>query len=337
MSDTEVAKEAVDNFGQLYGSIDLDSTLPDVRITLGGPAQDPFTAEVLAAAGPAAAGVLAAQLEAGASARLWVPAAVSREQAFGPGADVRGARDLPVLIVAGDDLAAAIAAVTADLADAEIEAPAAPADPAGPAGPPVPDLAGRSVALLNRGTPSSLVTPDGTLYISLMRSCSGWPCGVWIDGDARTAPDGTSFAWQHWSHTFSTRWPPGRVTGRAPGLRWPGSTITATCSPARRLHRARCPPRRAWRPRRRTPPSWPRSCRGGNRCLRPPAAPARDDGVTVRLRDVSGQASRTGCTVCAWRPGWRRRAAPARPRSRTASRCRCVTARRPPRCRPPAR
>jgi hypothetical protein len=26
---------------------------------------------------------------------------------------------------------------------------------------------------------------------------------VWIDGDRRTAPDGSSFAWQHWSHTFS--------------------------------------------------------------------------------------------------------------------------------------
>ena len=67
---------------------------------------------------------------------------------------------------------------------------------------PEPPLAGHSVALLNRGTPSSLVTPDGTLHIALMRSCSAWPSGVWIDGDKRTAPDGSSFAWQHWSHTF---------------------------------------------------------------------------------------------------------------------------------------
>ena len=35
-----------------------------------------------------------------------------------------------------------------------------------------------------------------------MRACSAWPSGVWIDGDKRTAPDGSSFAWQHWSHTF---------------------------------------------------------------------------------------------------------------------------------------
>ena len=38
--------------------------------------------------------------------------------------------------------------------------------------------------------------------MSLMRSCSAWPSGIWIDGDRRTAPDGSSFAWQHWSHTF---------------------------------------------------------------------------------------------------------------------------------------
>ena len=63
-------------------------------------------------------------------------------------------------------------------------------------------LADRSVAVLNRGTPGCVVTPDGTLHLSLMRSCSAWPSGIWIDGDRRTAPDGSSFAWQHWSHTF---------------------------------------------------------------------------------------------------------------------------------------
>ena len=35
-----------------------------------------------------------------------------------------------------------------------------------------------------------------------MRSCSAWPSGTWIDGEKRTVPDGSSFAWQHWSHTF---------------------------------------------------------------------------------------------------------------------------------------
>ena len=69
-------------------------------------------------------------------------------------------------------------------------------------GSPDPPLAAHSVALLNRGTPGSLVTADGTLHIALMRASSAWPAGVWIDGDRRTAPDGSSFAWQHWSHSF---------------------------------------------------------------------------------------------------------------------------------------
>ena len=59
-----------------------------------------------------------------------------------------------------------------------------------------------SAAVVNRGTPGFVVTPDGTLRVNLMRSCSGWPTGVWIDGERRTVPDGSSFAWQHWTHTF---------------------------------------------------------------------------------------------------------------------------------------
>ena len=39
--------------------------------------------------------------------------------------------------------------------------------------------------------------------MSLFRACGGWPSGVWIDGDRQAVPDGSSFAWQHWSHTFS--------------------------------------------------------------------------------------------------------------------------------------
>src|SRR6201999_4338467 len=64
-------------------------------------------------------------------------------------------------------------------------------------------LADGAVALFNRGTPGGVVTPDGTLWMSLFRACSGWPSGVWMAGDRRTALDGSSFAWQHWSHAFS--------------------------------------------------------------------------------------------------------------------------------------
>jgi hypothetical protein len=79
-------------------------------------------------------------------------------------------------------------------------------------------LADRSVALLNRGTPGCVVTPDGTLHMSLMRSCSAWPSGIWIDGDRRTAPDGSSFAWQHWSHTFEYALASGPGDWRAAGF-----------------------------------------------------------------------------------------------------------------------
>ena len=197
--------------GSRYGGIDADSNLPDVRIAVGGPEVNPFTAEVLAAAGPGYAKALAARLDAGSpAARLWVPASRDRADAFGPDADVRGAGDLPVLIVAAagpGELAAAVTALARDLADAEVDA-GDPADTGSDAGSGAGDgdrlvpLADRSVAVLNRGTPGCVVTPDGTLHMSLMRSCSAWPSGIWIDGDRRTAPDGSSFAWQHWSHTF---------------------------------------------------------------------------------------------------------------------------------------
>ena len=185
--------------GSRYGGIDADSNLPDVRIALGGPEANAFTAEVLSAAGPGYAKALAA---GGTARAVRVPAARSRADAFAPSADVRGASDLPVLIVAGTgpgELAAAVTALAEDLADAAgRRVRGRPATPAVATAP----LADRSVALLNRGTPGGVVTPDGTLHMSLMRSCSAWPSRIWIDGDPRTAPDGSSFAWQHWSHTF---------------------------------------------------------------------------------------------------------------------------------------
>ncbi len=199
--------------GPRYGAIDADSNLPDVRIALGGPDDNPFTAEALTAAGSAYAKELGARLEGGGTARLWLPAARDRDGTFVPSADLRGAADLPVLIVAGNgapgvpgetagsaSLDAAIADLVQDLADAVVEVPATDiADQVTDSDAP---LADQSVALLNRGTPGCAISPDGTLHLSLMRCCSSWPAGVWIDGDKRAAPDGSSFAWQHWSHTF---------------------------------------------------------------------------------------------------------------------------------------
>jgi alpha-mannosidase len=216
--------------GPRYGANDADSNLPDARIAVGGPDANAFTAEVLSGAGPGYAKALGARLAAragGGTARLWVPADRSREDAFGPDPDLRGATDLPVLIVAGTgpgELAAAVAALAGDLTDAlidagdQVEGDDAGEPAAGARSVPVPGLADRSVAVLNRGTPGCVVTPDGTLHMSLMRSCSAWPSGIWIDGDRRTAPDGSSFAWQHWSHTFEYALASGTGDWRAAGF-----------------------------------------------------------------------------------------------------------------------
>jgi hypothetical protein len=191
--------------GPRYGWLDLDSNLPDFRIALGGPSQNAFTAELLAACEPAVAKRLAALTADRGAARLWVPAAQSRPAAFGPGADVRGARDLPVLIVSTADpaeLPEALAELRRDLLFQVIAADTAQPGAGGALADGDAALADGAVAVFNRGTPGGAVSADGTLWMSLFRACSGWPSGVWIDGDRRTTPDGASFAWQHWSHLF---------------------------------------------------------------------------------------------------------------------------------------
>jgi alpha-mannosidase len=279
--------------GPRYGSIDADSNLPDVRIALGGPAENPFTAQVLAAAGPAVTEVLETQAGAAGTARVWVPARRTRQEAFAPGADLRGALDLPVLIVAGGDLAAAIAAVAADLDDAVIEAH----EGGGPGSVGPPELAAHSVALLNRGTPGSLVTPDGTLNISLMRACSTWPCGVWIDGDKRAAPDGSSFAWQHWSHTFEYALAAGPGDWRSAGFPLAGQDYNhelLACETG--LHDGPLPATASLAAAEPATAVVSALKPAGNP-LFPVAQPRPEDGVTVRLRDVSGQATATSAAV----------------------------------------
>jgi alpha-mannosidase len=276
--------------GPRYGAIDVDSNLPDVRIAVGGPEVNPFTAEVLAAAGPGYAKALAARLAEGPGmARLWVPAARDRADAFGPDADVRAPGDLPVLIVAGD-LPAAITGLIEDLADAVVDA----GDPVdGEAG--LVPLADRSVAVLNRGTPGGVVTADGTLHLSLMRSCSAWPSGIWIDGDRRTAPDGSSFAWQHWSHTFEYALASGPGDWRAAGFNLAAEDynhdLLAVATPAAPEAEGGGSWRLAVEPASVTVSALkPRGnplAAGRIRALAEAAGP--DTAITVRLRETSGR------------------------------------------------
>ncbi|MEB4208126.1 NEW3 domain-containing protein [Mycobacterium sp. 94-17] len=180
-----------------YGNLEVDSNLPDVRIALGGPARNAFAAAVLAGA-PVYAEELQRQLAATGRGRVWVPAEAPLDAVWVPDADLRAPRALPVLVVDGTDegeLRAAVAALAGDLDDADI----AVAQDA-PSGTGV--FEDRTVALLNRGVPSFAVDTEGTLHTALMRSCTGWPSGIWIDDPRRTAPDGSNFQLQHWTHAF---------------------------------------------------------------------------------------------------------------------------------------
>jgi len=181
-----------------YGHLKADSNLPDLRIALGGPDRNAFTKAVLAQADPVYTAELDRQLATTGQARLWLPAATPLAVVWVPDADLRPLRALPVLVIAGrneTDLQAAIKSVADDLGDAEITV--AQRAPAG-TGP----FEDRTVALLNRGVPSFAVDAEGTLHTALMRSCTGWPSGTWIDEPRRTAPDGSNFQLQHWTHDF---------------------------------------------------------------------------------------------------------------------------------------
>lgn len=198
-----------------YGDLTVDSNLPDVRISVGGPDANAFTAAVLGGSVPAAE-------------RIWVPAARPLKDVWVPGADLRRVDALPVLIV---DVAA-VAALIVELEDAEIVVDQdAPAD--------LEQFEHRTVAVFNRGVPSFAVDADGTLHTSLMRSCTGWPSGTWIDPPRRTAPDGSNFQLQHWTHTFDYAvvcgdgdWRESEITSRSAEFGQPLMCVAAEHDPS---------------------------------------------------------------------------------------------------------
>jgi alpha-mannosidase len=186
--------------GHRYGVLHIDSNLPDVRLAIGTPDENGFVAAVFDAADPAYRAEFERQLTGAGKALLWVPEDGDLRQRSEPITDLRGARALPVLIVAGVDPDATLAALDAlasDLEDGVIWVDQ-PADLDATTG----TTEDYTVAILNRGMPSFNVEADGNLYLSIMRSCSGWPSGVWIDPPRRSTPDGANFQYQHWSHTF---------------------------------------------------------------------------------------------------------------------------------------
>ncbi|MEN3356236.1 MAG: hypothetical protein V7637_218, partial [Mycobacteriales bacterium] len=220
-----VTSTASQDTGSRYGYLDVDSNLPDVRLAIGGPDRNAFTAAVLAAAGPAYAAELTRQLDAAGTARLWVPAERPLTEVWQPNADLRAPLALPVLIVAGRGaaaLAGALADLTADLDDATIHIGQPAALHAAE-----PGLADYSVGILNRGLPGFAVDTTGALHLSLLRSCTGWPSGVWIDPPRRCAPDGSGFQLQHWSHRFEYAVVGGAGDWRAAGFVHSGHSYNA--------------------------------------------------------------------------------------------------------------
>ncbi|MGW6703415.1 glycoside hydrolase family 38 N-terminal domain-containing protein [Streptomyces sp. NPDC054956] len=174
--------------GPRWGDLAVDSSLPDFRVALGGPGENAFTAALLESAGPAYARAVREH------ARVWIPARAGLRSLWSPGCDLTGLRDLPVLVVT--EPAARLARAVAETGRLEARPPEAAAYPHGEA------YAGRTVGLLVRGTPSFAVDTAGRLHSTLMRSCTGRPSGAWMDPPRRTAPDGSSFQLQHWTHVF---------------------------------------------------------------------------------------------------------------------------------------
>ncbi|MEO3857904.1 glycoside hydrolase [Acrocarpospora sp. B8E8] len=185
--------------GPRYGNLAVDSNLPDVRIAIGTPETNPFIATLYSSREeqkPSAEGqsihasedaLLTAALLPGGVTRQWIPAHEPLDKVWVPSADLSDPRTLPVLVVSGPE---EVDALIEDLADAVVEVPSEE---------PFDDY---TVGLINRGIPGFAVDSEGTMHVSLMRSCTGWPSGVWIDPPRRTTPDGANFQLQHWTHTF---------------------------------------------------------------------------------------------------------------------------------------
>ncbi|MGH3737281.1 MAG: glycoside hydrolase family 38 C-terminal domain-containing protein [Micromonosporaceae bacterium] len=184
--------------GSRYGWLRVDSNLPDVRIVLGGPDQNELAAELAERAGAVYRDALKRELDDRGAARLYVPAEQPLDQVWVAGADLRDVRALPALIVAGvsaEALAEEIAALAAEFGSTAAAATTVDVGSTALLDP-------YTVGIASYGLPGFVVDPSGALHLSLMRSCTGWPSGIWLDPPVRRTPDGTAFQLQHWTHDF---------------------------------------------------------------------------------------------------------------------------------------
>ncbi|WBQ02866.1 NEW3 domain-containing protein [Kribbella sp. CA-293567] len=161
--------------GTRYGWLKVDSNLPDLRILVGS-----------------AASLLEDAEGTGLNSAYFVPALTALAEVWQPNADVRDVRSISALVLPSDE---AVAAAVAELGEARITA-VVHGDGV------IEEFRDETVALLTYGLPGFAVDATGALHASLLRSCSGWPAGIWIDPPRRSAPDGSSFQLQHWTHEF---------------------------------------------------------------------------------------------------------------------------------------
>nr|WP_239062659.1 NEW3 domain-containing protein [Streptomyces sp. SID13031] len=159
--------------GTRYGWLKVDSNLPDLRILIG-----------------AAASLL--DLADEPAGTYFVPALTALAEVWQPNADVRDVRAISALVLPTDE---SVAAAVAELGEARITA-TVHGDGV------IEEYRDETVALLTYGLPGFAVDATGALHASLLRSCSGWPAGIWIDPPRRATPDGSSFQLQHWTHEF---------------------------------------------------------------------------------------------------------------------------------------
>lgn len=184
--------------GPRYGQLSSDSNAPDFRVLIGTGGAGSVLDEILASTGAAGTTLRETAARDGVSVG-WVASRHPDRAMDVPSADVTGVLDLPSLVIVITDPAKG-AATVADLVRGWRETAAANV-PAGPWTGQEP-FENRTVALINAGTVGAVVDPTGVAHVSLLRSSTGFPAGYWVDGDPRTAPDGSSFQSQHWSHDY---------------------------------------------------------------------------------------------------------------------------------------
>ncbi len=171
--------------GTRYGLLSFDSNLPDVRFSLGGPLENTFTAEALARRRTCVhGGTEPPARREGLGGRL-----AARPVHPRAGLPPRGGR-CAARSTCRSWWSSARRTTLSRTTSSAIDQAADHVEER------------RTVAVLNRGVPGFAVDLQGRLHLSLMRSSTGWPSGMWIDPPRRTAPDGTGFGLQHWSHTF---------------------------------------------------------------------------------------------------------------------------------------